>query len=121
MLAGVYLGTTWLDMPQADVRELVFLSLIISIVVLILANRSFDTSLLHAFTRRNIMLRLVLGAVAAVMVLTVLVPQFRALLKFGKPDWPSVGVALGLGALLLALLEGLKLLAKRQVVWGLAQ
>ena len=95
-------------------RELVFLSLIVSIVALILANRSFDTSLLHAFTRKNVMLRYVLGAVAAVMVLTVVVPAFRALLKFGSPDWTYGAAAFGIGGVLLFALELLKPLANRQ-------
>lgn len=120
MLAAAYLTATALAMPQADVRELVFLSLIMSIVALILANRSFDTSLRHAFTRPNIMLRAVLGVVAVVLVLTLLVPAFRTLLQFGTPDWPSAGVALGLGGLLLVLLEGLKALARCRRVQGLA-
>ena len=119
MLAVTYLGATWLTMPQADVREMVFLALITSIIALILANRSFNTSLHHAFMRRNIMLRIMLGAMAIVLVLTILVPAFRTLLKFGTPDWPSAAIALGLGGLLLVSLEGLKRLARHQRVTGL--
>jgi len=115
-LAGMYLIATWYQMPTPDVRELVFLSLIVSIVALILANRSFDTSLLHAFTRRNVMLRYVLLAMAGVLLLAVIVPPFRALLQFGPLDWTHVAIALGVGGVLLILLEIAKPLANWHVV-----
>lgn len=114
LLAATFLTATWYQLPEADVRELVFLSLIVSIVALILANRSFGTSLLQAITRKNVMLRYVLGAVAAVMALTVVVPAFRALLKFGSPDWRYGAVAFSIGGVLLVALELLKPFANRQ-------
>ncbi|MGB5078537.1 MAG: cation-translocating P-type ATPase, partial [Sphingorhabdus sp.] len=114
MLAAVFLTATWSGMPVPDIRELVFLSLVVAIVALILANRSFDTSLRHAFTRKNVMLRYVLGVVSVVLLLTVLVPAFRSLLKFGTPDWMHVMVAIGMGAILLFLLELVKPLANRK-------
>jgi P-type Ca2+ transporter type 2C len=115
LLAVIFLIATWYQMPETDVRELVFLSLIVSIVALILANRSFDTSLLHAFTRKNVMLRYVLGAVLAVLALTVVIPAFRALLQFGSPSWSHLAAAFGIGGLLLALLEILKPYVNRQI------
>ena len=114
LLAGVFLVATWQKMPEADVRELVFLSLVVAIIALILANRSFDASLRHAFNRGNTMLRYVLAAVSAVLVLTLVVPPFRALLKFGTPDWTHLAEALGIGGVLLVLLELLKPFANRQ-------
>ena len=114
MLGGTFLTATYLDMPEADVREFVFLSLIVSIVALILVNRSFGTSLKEAFARKNITLRYVLGAVVAVLILTLFIPVLRNLLKFGAPDWKHVAAALTLGGVFLVLLESLKPLANRQ-------
>lgn len=115
ILAALFLTATYLGMPEGDARELVFLSLIVSIVALILVNRSFGTSLVEAFTRKNMTLRYVLGAVVAVLTLTLLIPVFRKLLKFGTPDWKHVATAIALGGLLLVLLELLKPFANRQM------
>ncbi len=115
MLALLFLTVTHYGMPQPDARELIFLSLIVSIVALILVNRSFETSLRQAFTRKNMMLRYVLGGVSAVLMLTLLIPAFRTLLKFGPPDWIHVAGALGLGAALLVVLEWLKPFANGQM------
>lgn len=110
-LAAMYFTATWYQMSTPDVREMVFLSLIVSIVALILANRSFDKSLLNAFSRKNVMLRYVLLAVAGVLLLAVIVPPFRALLQFGPLDWTHVAIALGVGGVLLIVLEIAKPLA----------
>ena len=115
ILATLFLTVTYLGMPEGDTRELSFLSLIVSIVALILVNRSFGTSLKEAFTRKNMTLRFILGAITAVLTLTVMIPPFRKLLKFGTPDWKHVATAIALGALLLVLLELLKPFANRQM------
>jgi P-type Ca2+ transporter type 2C len=115
ILATLFLTATYSGMLEADVRALIFLSLIVSIVALILANRSFGTSLQEAFTRKNVTLRYILGAITAVLTLTVLIPAFRKLLKFGAPDWKHVVTAFVLGAILLVLLEFLKPFANRQI------
>jgi Ca2+-transporting ATPase len=115
MLATAYLTATYLGMSEGAVREMIFLSLIASIVALILVNRSFDTSLIEAFTRKNVTLRYVLAAVIAVLTLTLVIPAFRDLLKFGTPDWKHVAASLALGGILLILLELLKPYANRQM------
>ena len=114
LLTLIYLTATWMHLAEPNVRELVFLSLIVAIMALILANRSFDTSLRHAFTRRNVMLRYVLAAVLVVFALALLVSPFRKLLMFGTPDWSYPGIAMSAGGLLLVLLEMLKRLATRR-------
>ncbi len=115
VLAATFLAATFAGMPEGNVRELIFLSLIVSIVALILVNRSFKTSLIEAFTRKNMALRYVLGIVAAVLTLTLVIPAFRTLLKFGPPDWRHIAASLVLGGFLLVLLELLKPYANRQI------
>ncbi len=115
ILAVTFLSATYLGMPERDVREFIFLSLIVSIVALILVNRSFGTSLIEAFTRKNMALRYVLAAVAAVLTLTLVIPAFRTLLKFGAPDWKHIAASFILGGILLVALELLKPFANRQI------
>ncbi len=113
LLAAVYLTATYQGLPASDTRALTFVALIMAILALILVNRSFGTSLMSAFTRKNVALRYVLGAVAAVLVLIMLVPPLRTLLKFGSPQWQHVAVAVALGTILLLLLEAMKPLVNR--------
>lgn len=113
LLAAVYLTATYQDVPENDIRAITFVSLIMTILSLILVNRSFGTSLTAAFTRRNVALRYVMGAVISVSVLIMLIPALRSLLKFGLPQWPHLTIASGLGILLLLLLEALKPLVNR--------
>jgi P-type Ca2+ transporter type 2C len=113
LLATLYLTATFQGIPAADIRALTFVALIMSILALILVNRSFGTSLAAAFTRKNVALRYVLAAVAAVSVLIMAVPALRTLLTFGTPQWQHLAIALGLGVILLLLLEALKPFANR--------
>ena len=113
LLAAVYLTATFQGVSAADTRALTFVALIVAIVALILVNRSFGTSLAAAFTRKNVALRYVLGAVAGVSVLILTIPALRSLLKFGSPQWSHMAIAATLGGVLLLLLEVMKPLANR--------
>jgi P-type Ca2+ transporter type 2C len=113
LLAAVYLTATYQGLPASDTRALTFVALIMAILALILVNRSFGTSLISAFTRKNVALRYVLVAVAVVSVLIMMVPALRTLLKFGSPQWQHVAFAVALGTILLLLLEAMKPLANR--------
>ncbi len=113
LLAAVYLTATFQGVSPADTRALTFVALIMAILALILVNRSFGTSLAAAFMRKNVALRYVLGAVAAVSVLILMIPALRTLLKFGSPQWHHLAIAGALGAVLLLLLEAMKPLANR--------
>lgn len=113
LLAAVYLTATLQGVAPADTRALTFISLIIAILALILVNRSFGTSLTAAFTRKNVALRYVLGAVAGVSVLIMTIPALRSLLKFGSPQWHHIAIAATVGGILLLLLEAMKPLASR--------
>jgi P-type Ca2+ transporter type 2C len=116
LLTVIFLSMTYMGMAEGAVRELIFLSLIASIVALILINRSFKTSLVEAFTRKNIVLRYVLGIVAAALTMTLIIPALRTLLKFGTPDWRYAVAAIAFGAFLIILLELLKPYANRQML-----
>lgn len=113
MLASIFLGASYVGMPETEVRALTFFALIGAILVLVLVNRSFDTSLSHALVRGNLALRYVLAAVIATGAIILLVPSIRTLLKFGPLHFPDLMLASGAGALLLLILEGSKMLERR--------
>ncbi|MFA5969566.1 MAG: cation-translocating P-type ATPase [Sphingomonas sp.] len=113
MLAAVFLVESWSGMPEGELRALTFFALIAGIVALILVNRSFSASLGQAFVRHNAALRYVAAAIACVTTLILFLPQAQALLKFGSIAWSDMALAIGLGVVLLVLLEGCKPLVRR--------
>jgi Ca2+-transporting ATPase len=92
-------------MPADEVRALTFFSLVLSIVGLILVNRSFSTSLVTALRRPNSMLAWILAAVATILALSLLVPTVRGLFRFGPLHWDDLGLTFGAAAALLTALE----------------
>ena len=113
MLTAVFLVESWSGMPEVELRALTFFALIAEIVALILVNRSFSASLGQAFVRHNAALRYVAGAITGVTVLILFLPQAQVLLKFGSIAWSDMALAIGLGVVLLVLLEGCKPLVRR--------
>lgn len=113
LLAAVYLTATFQGVSAADTRALTFVALIMAILALILVNRSFGPSLAAAFTRKNVALRYVLGAVVSVLALIMTIPALRSLLKFGSLQWYHLAIAATVGGVLLLLLEAMKPLANR--------
>ncbi len=113
MLATVYLVENRSGMPEAELRALVFFALIAEIFALILINRSFGASLGKALVRQNAALLYVALAIIGVTALILFLPQAQALLKFGLIAWSDMAMAIGLGVILLVLLEGCKPLVHR--------
>ena len=113
MLASVFLVETWTGMPENELRSLIFFALVAEITALILVNRSFSAALGEALVRRNAALRYVLAAIVGVTALILWLPQAQALLQFGSIAWRDMVLALGLGGILLVLLEAGKPLARR--------
>ncbi|PTQ11847.1 ATPase [Sphingomonas oleivorans] len=115
LLAALYLAMNWSGVAEPDVRALTFFALVAAILALILANRSFDTSLVKALARRNFTLRYVVAAIAAVSILIFVVPFLRKLLDFGMLQWLDLVIPAAIGSLLLLMLEGLKAMAFRRM------
>jgi Ca2+-transporting ATPase len=108
LVAGIYVVGLQRGMPDEEVRALAFFSLIMSIVSLILINRSFSTSLLSAFRRPNPALAWILLGVSAVLALSLLWPTASALFKFGPLHADDLAVTLAAGTVVLVGLELLK-------------
>src|SRR5450631_157025 len=113
LVAVIFVFALGRGMPEAEVRALVFFSLIVTIVSLIFVNRSFSASLVAALRRPNLTLYLVLLAVLVRLSLTLLWPSARGLFRFGPLHVDDLAVTLGAGIAVLVFLETLKLLYAR--------
>jgi Ca2+-transporting ATPase len=94
--------------PPEEARAIAFFSLIAAIFVLILANRSFDSSILTVFRRSNRRLRYIGFAVAAASVTISFTPRLREILQFGPVHGQEAALILVGAAVLLIVLERLK-------------
>lgn len=112
MLATVFLVETWSGMPEVELRALIFFALIAEIVALILVNRSFSAGLGEAFVRQNAALRYVAAAIISVTALILFLPSLQALLKFGEIAPSDMLLVIGLGIVLLVVLEACKPLVR---------
>ncbi len=108
IVAGIYLEALGRAMPAPEVRALTFFALVLSIVALIFANRSFRSVLGDAIGRSNRTLGLVLVAVAAMLATTLLWPSAMSILRFGPLHAPDLAVTVGAGLALLGVIEVVK-------------
>jgi Ca2+-transporting ATPase len=113
VLAAVFLVEMRLGMPEEELRALIFFALVSQVLALILVNRSFSASLGQALFRRNAALRYVLLAVTTITGVILFWPRAQALLKFNLIAWTDIAMAVGLGTMLLIVLEICKPVAAR--------
>ena len=108
LVAVIFLAATHRGMPEDEVRALAFFSLVMTIVGLIVVNRSFIASIATAILRPNLALVLVLAAVSAILGLTLLWPFASGLFRFGPLHFDDLSLTLGAGVFLLVTLEVIK-------------
>jgi Ca2+-transporting ATPase len=108
LAAGAYLIGYWREMPENEIRALVYFSLVFSILSLVFINRSFSSSLVAAFTRRNAALAIVLAVVSIVLAASLLWPPASELFKFGPLHVDDLVITVLCGASILLILEFLK-------------
>jgi Ca2+-transporting ATPase len=113
LIATIYVVALKRGMPETEVRALTFFSLVISIVALIFVNRSISASLFKAIWRPNWTLAAVLPVVAVMLAVTLLWSPARALFRFGPLHADDLSLALGVGIVVLIVLELLKWLWRR--------
>jgi len=103
LLTALLLGGAYVDLPENDLRALVFSALVLFNMGLILINRSFRASLASAFLRPNRSLWILLCAVSFTLALAVGWPPAQQLFSFGSFHWNEflLCIALGIGSLLL--------------------
>jgi Ca2+-transporting ATPase len=92
------------DMPEDELRALMFTSLVLINASLILVNRSFSSSLVSAIRRPNLFLWLLLTPVAVLLATALTWPPAMQLFRFGPfhIDDLAVSIAAALGVLLIA-------------------
>ncbi|GAB2879504.1 HAD-IC family P-type ATPase [Uliginosibacterium flavum] len=108
ILAGILISAAQADMPEDDMRSLVFASLVLMNMGLILINRSFKASLIRAFLRPNRSLWILLGGVGAVLGTALAWPPAQTLFNFGQLHWSDLAISAAAGFVSLLVLEGVK-------------
>lgn len=110
-VAAIFITGSVRGMPEAEVRALTFVTLVLTIVSLIFVNRSFSASLVTALRRPNRALAVVLPVVMIMLALTLLWPPAMGLFRFGPLHARDLGAtaAVALGVLLsLELMKALR-------------
>ena len=107
-LAAVLFAGVAREMPEEELRALMFTSLVLINVSLILVNRSFSSSLVVALRRPNAFLWFLLAAVAAVLTVALTWPPAMTLFRFGPFHIHDLAVSAGAGLSLLLLMELIK-------------
>ncbi len=107
-LAVVLFAGVARDMPEDELRALMFTSLVLINVSLILVNRSFSSSLVVAARRPNAFLWYLLGLVATVLTVALTWPPAMALFRFGPLHLDDLVVSAASGIALLLIMELIK-------------
>ena len=97
---------------DASARAMAFTTLIAGNVALVLVNRSWERSVLSAFTTRNVASWAVVAGAVATLVLALEVPFFRTLFRFGEVGWRGLAIAAAAGLLSVAWFEAWKRLRR---------
>ncbi|MGA7993506.1 MAG: cation-translocating P-type ATPase [Bradyrhizobium sp.] len=111
--AAIFLIAWLRGMPEAEVRSLSFVALVVGNIAMILAGRSFSTSVVRALSRPNPVLWTVLGVDAALLTAILSWPTLRELFRFGPLHPDDLLLCIGVGFATLLVLELLKLPFRR--------
>ncbi len=108
LIAAMFFAAIRRGTPEDEIRAAVFFSLVTAIIGLVFVNRSFGKSMTAALGRPNPALTFILLAVIAILGLTLLWPPARGLFRFGPLHLDDLVLTVGVGIVLVALLETLK-------------
>jgi Ca2+-transporting ATPase len=107
-VAASFAGGLAREMPENELRALVFVSLVLINTSLILVNRSFSSSMLSAFARPNLSLWLLLSGVVSILAISLTWQPAMDLFRFGPLHLDDLGLSLLAGAAVLVVLELIK-------------
>jgi P-type Ca2+ transporter type 2C len=108
VVASIFVMSLWRGMAVDEVRAMTFLALIMSVVALILVNRSQGRSLLKAIMRPNKALVIILMLIGLMLGVTLFVPVVADLFRFKPLSMGDVLIALSAGVFVLIGLEAVK-------------
>ena len=106
--AAIFLIAWKRGMPEAEVRSLAFVTLVVGNISLILAGRSFSASIVRALLRPNPTLWIVLAIDALLLAAILSLPVIRELFRFGPLHPDDLLLCIGVGFATLFALELLK-------------
>ena len=115
LVAAIYGIALHTGLSEPEVRALAFVSLVLTNVGLIFANRSFSASLWQALRRPNAPLWWVLAATTALMGIALAWPPARALFRFGPLHLDDLAVCVGAGFATIVGLDLLKPIWRRKL------
>jgi len=113
LVAATFLLALRRGLPESEARALTFTSLVSANFALVLVNRSFSSSPLAALARPNAALWVVSAVMAALLGLSLVLPQLREIFGFAPLHAHDVAIVLGACILTLAVLEPAKRLRRR--------
>ena len=105
VVAAIFFLAEARGMPEAEIRALAFVSLVIANIGLILVNRSYRSSLATALIRPNPALWLVVATAAALLSIALFWPPAQALFRFGPLHLDDIAISVAGTGILLAALE----------------
>jgi P-type Ca2+ transporter type 2C len=108
LISAIVGVSVWRRMPEDEIRAAAFFALVTAILGLVFVNRSFSQSLAQAFGRPSPVLVFILTAVTALLGLTLLWPPAQGLFRFGPLHLDDLALTLGVGIVLVMLLEAVK-------------
>ena len=108
VLAIILISTAYKKIPEADMRTLVFTTLVMLNMGLILVNRSFSASLIKAILKPNRALWILLSAVSTLLAIAVFWQPARALFHFGQFSWNLFTLCAVASVVTLLILEAVK-------------
>lgn len=116
VVALVYVAGLYRGMPEDEARALGFFSLVLTILSLVLVNRSFSTSLVSAFRRPNAALASILLVTTGVLIGVLFWPAAASLFRFGPLHSDDLLVTFAAAAVVLLGLEALKPIWRAQLI-----
>jgi P-type Ca2+ transporter type 2C len=105
---ALFLGSIKYGLPANQARALVFGTLIASTIALVLINRTFEASVIAAFSRPNPTLWIMLGLASLLFAITLRWEPARKLFDFGDFHGHDILISAGIGLALLLALETMK-------------
>ena len=122
IIAAIYAAGVSLGLDAATLRASTFVAVVSVVFSLILANRTYGASVLHAVLAPNAALAVVTAFVAVVLSSVLVFAPARALFDFAALSGAQLGVSLLSGVIALISLEALKaLLGRRRAVSALSR
>jgi len=100
---------------EDEIRAISFTTLIIGNIFLIISYLSQTRSIFHIFTERNPVLLIILSVSSLVLFVTISVQSVQHLFKFHNPGYSHFLISIGLSALMLIILEFVKIIRLKKL------